>query len=180
MRPTLYAIPTPAPGALSIMPCPRGGSQLDDDLAGLRRAGVDVLVCLQTEAECEQLGLSDEPGAATRAGLRFLSYPIQDFGVPGADVEPLLDALAACLAAGEHVVVHCRGGIGRSSVVAAALLVRLGTPAAQTWQVIASSRGCAVPETEEQRRWLAGRGVRGTQKAHGGNSLGSQLSGKTD
>jgi protein-tyrosine phosphatase len=139
------------------MPRPRGGEWLDDELRALRELGVDVLVCLQTPAERAELGLADEPDAAVRAGLEFHALPIVDFGVPDhQETRPLLDTLAAHLAAGRYIAVHCRAGIGRSSLVAAALLVRLGTPAAQAWEVIAEARGCAVPETEAQRRWLDG------------------------
>jgi len=145
------------------MPCPRGDDALDGEMAALRRAGVDVLVCLQPGAEREQLGLAGEPAAAARAGLRFHELPVPDFGVPDrVAAEPLLASLAADLAAGRHVAVHCRGGVGRSSVVAAALLIRLGLPADQAWPVIAQARGCAVPETGQQRRWLADCGLDGT------------------
>jgi len=157
MAPTVYGIPMPPPGRLCTMPRPRGDERLDDELRALRDLGVDVLVCLQTPAERAELGLTDEPDAAVRAGLEFHAFPIADFGVPEhAAAGPLLDTLAAHLAAGRYVAVHCRGGIGRSSLVAAALLVRLGTPAAQAWDIISAARGCAVPETEAQRTWLDG------------------------
>jgi protein-tyrosine phosphatase len=58
------------------------------------------------------------------------------------------------LVAGAHVAVHCRGGVGRSSLVAAACLVRLGVPADQVWRVIGEARGARVPETRRQRQWL--------------------------
>jgi protein-tyrosine phosphatase len=137
------------------MPRPRGGERLDDEMLAVRRAGVDILVCLLPPAERDEMGLSDEPAAATRAGLEFHAFPIADFSVPDpVQVRPLLDILASRLRDGRHVAVHCRGGIGRSSLIAAALLVRLGSPVEQAWQVIAQARGVPVPETEEQRRWL--------------------------
>jgi len=52
--------------------------------------------------------------------------------------------------------VHCAGGIGRSSVLSGAIMVQLGVPAADVWQVIGEARGCVVPETDEQRAWLLG------------------------
>jgi hypothetical protein len=45
------------------------------------------------------------------------------------------------------MAVHCWAGIGRLSLIAAALLVRLGTSADQAWDAIAKARGRAVPET---------------------------------
>lgn len=137
------------------MPRPRGGDWLGDEMTALRTAGVDVLVCLLTEAELRELDLSGEATAAARVGLRFLHLPIVDLGVPDRDrVDPLVDDLTDRLRNGEHVVVHCRAGIGRSSLVAAALLVRLGVSPATAWKAIATARGVPVPETDEQRRWI--------------------------
>jgi protein-tyrosine phosphatase len=148
-------MPVPGPGRLSTMPHPRGGQHLDGELRALRRAGVDVLVCLQTAVERRHLGLRDEPAAAVRAGLEFHQLPIVDFGVPGhAEAGPLLDLLAGRLTAGRHVAVHCLGGVGRSSLVAAVLLVRSGIPVERVWGLVAAARGCPVPETEQQRQWL--------------------------
>jgi protein-tyrosine phosphatase len=154
--PNLYRIPVSPPGRLSVMPRPRGHDQLNDEMAALRGAGVDVLVCLQPAAEREMAGLAEEPAAAVRAGMEFHVFPIVDFGVPDhAKVTPLLDTLTLRLKAGRHVVVHCYGGVGRSSLIAGALLVRLGTSAEQAWQIIAQARGCPVPETDAQRQWLS-------------------------
>jgi protein-tyrosine phosphatase len=137
------------------MPRPRGGDWLDDEMLALRRTGVDVLVCLLTQDERDELDLGDEPAAALRAGLDFHALPIIDCGIPDpARFRALLDALAARLDQGRHVVVHCRAGIGRSSLVAAGLLVMLGTPAAQVWNVITAARGRPVPETDQQRLWM--------------------------
>jgi protein-tyrosine phosphatase len=155
--PTLFPIPIPAPppARLSTMPRPRGDDWLDDEMAALRRAGVDILVCLLTEAERHELGLADEVAAAARAGVECRLLPVVDFGVPDrAEAEPVLSDLAAALAAGRHVAVHCRGGIGRSSVIAGALLVRLGVPVADVWPLISAARGRPVPETQEQRDWI--------------------------
>lgn len=156
LKPTIYPIPAPPVARLSIVARPRGGDWLDDELAALRTAGVDVLVCLLTAAERDELGLVDEPAAAIRAGLEFHGYAIADLGVPDhLAVEPLLDLLLTALRCGRHVSVHCRAGIGRSSLIVAALLTRLGVGTEQAWDDIARARGVPVPETGQQRRWPA-------------------------
>jgi protein-tyrosine phosphatase len=55
---------------------------------------------------------------------------------------------------GKHVAVHCWAGVGRSSLIAAALLVRRGTAPEAAWARIAEARGLPVPETDEQRAWV--------------------------
>lgn len=140
------------------MPRPRGGDWLDDEMLALRQAGVDILVSLLTRVEAVELDLTDEPAAAVRMGLEFHAFPIIDLGVPDhVEVQPLLEVLTRALISGRHVAVHCRAGIGRSSLIAAALLVRLGTPIEQVWHVITAARGVSVPETDQQRRWLDSR-----------------------
>jgi protein-tyrosine phosphatase len=151
----VYPIAHDLPGRLSIMPRPDGGDQLDDRMRALRAEGVDVLVCLLTDRERRRLGLADEHVAAARAGLEFHHFPVRDFGVPDHKaLEALLRELTVRLDAGRHVVVHCRGGVGRSSTVAAALLLRRGRAPEQAWAVVARGRGVRVPETFRQRRWL--------------------------
>lgn len=154
MRPTLFTTDLPGPGRLSTMAKPRGADWLDDELRGLREAGVDVLVCALTGPERDELGLSDEERAAEAAGLRFVSVPIPDRTVPDlATVLPTLRDLSDRLAAGAHVVTHCRAGIGRASLLAAALLILGGTDADTAWSAIEEARGLAVPDTPEQRAW---------------------------
>jgi len=155
VKANLYAIAAPSPARLSTMPRPHGGSRLDGELTALRAAGVDVLVSLLTLGECIEAGLTGEGSAAGRVGMEFHHFPIGDFGVPDrTEIEPLLDLLTKRLVDGAHVAVHCYAGIGRASVVAGALLVRLGVPADQVWEIISTARGLRVPETERQRGWL--------------------------
>ena len=153
-RPELYPVPAPGGVRLAVMAHPAGGDRLEADLRALRAAGVDVLLSLQPAAERRELDLSAEPAAAVRAGLVFRELPTVDFGVPDpVQAAPVLAALAGDLRAGRYVVVHCRGGVGRSGTVAAALLVLLGVPLAQAWRDLAVARGRPVPETDAQRRW---------------------------
>jgi protein-tyrosine phosphatase len=91
----------------------------------------------------------------TAAGMEFLNLPTPDRGTPAVcDFRTLLNALEAALRAGKHVVVHCRMGIGRSSVVAAGLLMAEGVPHATAWATVARARGLEVPDTAEQKSWL--------------------------
>ncbi|WP_426503412.1 protein-tyrosine phosphatase family protein [Dactylosporangium sp. McL0621] len=154
MRPTLFTIDQPGPGRLSTMAKPRGGDWLTDELTALRAAGVDILVCALTAAEIHEVDLADESDAARDAGLEFVSIPIPDRDVPDpAAVLPELRRLAGRLRAGDHVVTHCRFGIGRASLLAAGILVLGGVTAEAAWQRLERARGHAVPDTPAQRAW---------------------------
>jgi protein-tyrosine phosphatase len=54
----------------------------------------------------------------------------------------------------KKVAVHCRQGIGRSSLLSAAVLVAAGEDLDKAVNSIRDARGLEVPETTEQRKWL--------------------------
>ncbi|MDP2708210.1 MAG: hypothetical protein Q8O70_12020, partial [Burkholderiales bacterium] len=58
------------------------------------------------------------------------------------------------LAEGKNLAIHCRQGIGRSALLAACLLIMTGVDPDTAFQRLSAARGCAVPETAEQREWV--------------------------
>jgi hypothetical protein len=151
---TPWWIDCPAPGRLAVCPRPRGGDWLADDLAALRRAGVDVLVSALTPPEEIELELADEKALARAAGLRFVRLPTADFGVPHLRAASAgLLALRNRLAEGATIAAHCRMGVGRSPLIAASLLVSLGVEPDDAWQRVEAARGLRVPDTDAQRQW---------------------------
>jgi len=55
---------------------------------------------------------------------------------------------------GDKIGIHCRGCIGRSTLLAASVLIKLGWTAERALEEIEVARGCSVPDTEEQRDWI--------------------------
>ncbi|HEX6871173.1 MAG TPA: tyrosine protein phosphatase [Micromonosporaceae bacterium] len=157
-RANLYLIDTPAPGRLATMARPRGGDRLAEEMAGLREAGVDVLVSALCTDECQLLDLVAEADAARAAGLDFVGFPFLDGTAPTAEmaeaVGRLADQLTEELRQGRFVVTHCRAGIGRSSILAGTVLVRLGLSPAEAWTRIRAARGLPVPDNLAQELWL--------------------------
>jgi len=66
---------------LAIMPRPRGGEWLADEVAGLHRLGVQTVVSLLEPREVSELDLGNEESLCGQARLQFLSFPIPDRGV---------------------------------------------------------------------------------------------------
>jgi len=102
------------------------------------------------------LGLGEESSLAIKIGLQFLSHPIPDVHVPSSTIafREFAAGLADRLLAGEHIGVHCRGSIGRSTVTAACALIHLGWTPQAALAAIEAARGCLVPDTLEQRDWI--------------------------
>jgi protein-tyrosine phosphatase len=157
MRTELYWIDGVWPGRLAIMPRPRGGDWLEDEIQGWRRATVNVVVSLLTCEEQSELTLGEEEPLCRANGIAFVSFPIVDRSIPSS-FEALSDQitkLAEQLANGKNIAVHCRQGIGRAALVAICLLTLAGVEPATAIVRVGAARGCSVPETQEQRRWIA-------------------------
>src|SRR5713101_5776373 len=136
MKTEPYWIDGPWPGRLAIVPRPRGGDWLEDEVG--------------------DLDLAQEAELSRAKGIEFVAFPIPDRSAPlsrRATVE-LVKTLHKLLAEGKNVGAHCRQGIGRSAVIAACLLVFSGIEPETAFQRIHMARGCVVPETAEQREWV--------------------------
>ena len=156
MVPIVHWIEAPPPGRLAIVPRPRAGEWLDDEIAGWRTAGIDLVVSLLESGEAAELGLHREADLCDENRIEFVSFPVPDRGVPPSwpAASDLARLLTSRLSQGRTVAVHCRAGIGRSSVIAARVLVRLGANSDRAFETIARARGVEVPDTEEQREWV--------------------------
>ena len=137
---------TPAPTATSNWLVPQrllvGEKPRRADLPLLAAAGIDTLVCLIGEyrtvrpyldelglpASAADSGSAAESGAAVERGAApaVLFFPVLDFeAAPPAALAPLVRGLAGRLAAGGRLLIHCRGGHGRTGMVAIPLLCAL-------------------------------------------------------
>jgi protein-tyrosine phosphatase len=154
---TVFWINPGANGRLAIVPRPRGAEWLASDLSALRREGIDILVSLLTKAEAAHLGLACENTHCEQAGIEFRSFPIPDHSVPASyrDLQELAEALATDRRHGRNIGAHCCAGIGRSSLLLAAVLCVEGISAERALCLISKGRGLQVPDTTEQAAWLA-------------------------
>ena len=141
---------------VATMARPRGGEWLERDLEMLRREGTDILVSLLTAEEINELELTDEEATCRAAGIRFQHFAISDRDTPPSHTEfaQFVGELYEGARQGLGVVVHCRAGIGRSSLLIAALLVRAGMSVDSAFAAISVARGLQVPDTLEQKAWL--------------------------
>ena len=141
---------------IAIVPRPRGHDWLVDELRELRMRGIETLVSLLTPEESDELGLANEAPYCNEVGINFLAFPIPDRSVPISvtDFSKFMTVIESELNNGRSIGIHCRAGIGRSSLVAASVLVRRGVNHDAAFEAIALSRGRPVPDTPEQREWV--------------------------
>jgi protein-tyrosine phosphatase len=141
-------------GALSVMPAPYA-PWLRPHIGELRGLGVTKVLSLLEETEEAELHLQAERPICAAHHLAFERFPIRDRGVPepaalAALVKRVLDEIRA----GEHLAVHCRGGIGRTGLVASCLLVASGMEPEPAMRLVSLKRTIPVPETPTQRAFV--------------------------
>jgi len=144
---------------------PRAGDWLDEEIVNWKEAGIEVVVSLLEVEEVYDLGLQREADLCRSIGIEFISFPIPDRGVPESErkaVELAADIFAR-ISSGLGVAIHCRAGIGRSSVLAACALVSGGMNADKAFSLIAQARGVGVPDTDQQRDWVRGFAIRSAE-----------------
>jgi protein-tyrosine phosphatase len=154
-KPIIYWIENESAGRLAILARPQGDAALEGDIKGWREAGVDVVVSMLTEADNLYLGLTAEGELCRSNGLQFISFPLEDFGVP-ASVEvalKLVRELNNLLASGKSIGFHCHGCIGRAPLIASCVLMFSGMRAEKAFELISVARGYPIPEARAQFEW---------------------------
>lgn len=156
LKATVYPIAGATRNRIAIVARPRGNDWLCDEITAFSREGIEILVSMLTDEEAEELGLNDESAECAAAGISFVNVAIPDRSVPS-DTNAFLgsvEQLVARVRQGRYLAVHCRASIGRSTVLAASILVRLGWDAKTAFDAIEAARGCSVPDTPEQKQWV--------------------------
>ena len=147
---------SPYPGRLAVCMRPRGGMWLADDLRRLQRGGWGILVSAIMPGEIELLHLGAIGKVCESVGVEHVSFPIGNLQVPDDEQAVVMfEAISQKLRSGGNVAAHCYGSIGRSPLIVASLLVMAGVPPEEAWTRIRIVRDEQVPDTYEQRDWVA-------------------------
>jgi protein-tyrosine phosphatase len=155
--PEIFWVDANIPGRVGVAMRPRGGNYLADDMPLFKAAGVDVLVSALGEREVRENWLSDCGSHASAAGIEFVHFPIPNLLTPPYETAmPVIGSLAERVARGQGLATHCFAGIGRSTTIAASILVVLGLDPEDAWERIRAVRGVQLPDTKAQYEWVLG------------------------
>lgn len=123
-----------------------------DPEAALRRAEADTIVSFNERHELERDYPAYVDWLDAHKGARALWYPVPDLGAPLlADARVWVAELIDRLDAGEGLILHCAGGIGRAPTMGTCVLVSLGMRPEDALALVAASRPMAGPEAGSQR-----------------------------
>lgn len=143
-------------GILALSPAARCRGDYRGDLIQIYQWKPGLVFSMTTEAEHVAAGAPRLGVDLQSMACRWLHLPVPDFGTPPPEVAAKWPAASRsarqALGGGGRVLVHCRGGCGRSGMAVLRLMVECGEDPAQALARLRSVRPCAV-ETDAQLDW---------------------------
>jgi ADP-ribosylglycohydrolase/protein-tyrosine phosphatase len=131
---------------------------LDIDLDAIEAWGADIVISLLESFEYAELDVDTLPAQFDRRFRLWLDLPMVDKMAPDATWmrawRLLRVVLAQSLYDGARILIHCKGGMGRTGTVAAMILHDLGMPMPEAIRQVRAAREGTV-ETAIQEEFLA-------------------------
>lgn len=148
-------------GGIDTIPLPRtsGGLSLcgkhaigPDHAAAMAQCGATTVVCLVEDYELADRYPDYLSWLRAHVGTSAVWFPIHDLHAPSLPTtEPFITELVRRLDDGEHLLMHCAAGIGRTGTMATCVLMELGVTLADALALVALHRPMAGPEVGAQR-----------------------------
>lgn len=118
-------------GQLIFTPCPGTKDvSLINSVAQLKAAGAAALITLMPVHELTQNNADNIGAFCSEQGLAWFQLPIEDDCAPEHAFEQAFSANKAAILAllqnGQTIAIHCKGGSGRTGLMAAILMMQLG------------------------------------------------------
>ena len=130
---------------------------LATDLDAISDWGADAVVTLMEEFELQMLGIPTLPSLLEERGIEWHHLPIRDVDIPDQIFEERWRyngaRIKSILSGGGKVLLHCRGGIGRTGTIAAKLLVEFGFKPSDAVDLVRKTRPGTI-ETAAQEQYV--------------------------
>ncbi|RCI06012.1 hypothetical protein CU098_007187 [Rhizopus stolonifer] len=133
---------------------------LELDLSRIQSFGIKMIVCCLDDYELAFLGVSwsKYEAAAAERSIDIYRLPMTDGGCPNSMevVKKAIDAINNTVKEGSHVLVHCRGGVGRAGLVASCWLLEnlFCQTAEKAISIVREQRSAKAIETLKQADYV--------------------------
>jgi protein-tyrosine phosphatase len=155
---SIAALPLDGGGRIGICRLPGLRGDLASDVRVIVEWQPKIVISMAERPEMEQCGSENLAAELAKAGIDWFHLPIRDYGAPDGNSATAWPDLATrlhkVLDEGGAVLLHCRGGLGRSGMIALRLLVERGEGAEAALARLRLARPGAV-ETPEQLAWAS-------------------------
>lgn len=143
---------------LGICPLPGRAGALETDLRAITEWAPDLVVSLTEQSEMHAAGAGDLGKLLADRKVSWEHMPIVDFGTPEIGDRTRWGALGERIGSiiddAGRILVHCKGGRGRSGMVLMRVMIERGVDPEEALQRLRAARPGAV-ETDEQFAWAA-------------------------
>jgi len=130
---------------------------IDLDIATIKSWGADTIISLLEDFEYEELQVLELPEIYLREFKTWYNLPIPDKNAPDKNWlenwRTIRERIHVQLNEGEKIMIHCKGGFGRTGTVAAMILMDFGYSAADAIAECRKARELSV-ETTSQEQFL--------------------------
>ena len=131
---------------------------LATDLDAIAEWKANAVVTLLEEFELKMLGIPNLPALLVSRGIEWHHLPIRDVDIPDHHFEERWrrengQRIKSILSGGGKVLLHCRGGIGRTGTIAAKLLVEFGFKPSDAVALVRRTRPGTI-ETQAQEQYV--------------------------
>ena len=119
---------------------------LEDDVKTISESGISVVISLIEDFEFDLLSISHFPELLELEHIQFIHYPIRDHFVPDNidSFHKLIIMICELFLQGHSILVHCRGGVGRTGLVCASFLLHFGSNANEAIDTVRDRRERAL------------------------------------
>lgn len=136
-------------GKLIFTPCPgTKATSLDEALETLKQAGATAVISLMPLSELDANGVVWIAKHCEQAGLVWFHLPVADEQVPLEDFDQAWEGrkqqILDLLMSGKDLAIHCKGGSGRTGLIAARILIEAGVPRTEAIALVQALRPKAI------------------------------------